>query len=120
MENYRRKNFCPTRSISLPRMLAPFIKPLKENCERKNFGSAYNISSPRMSAPFVKPSFERPKVWSTKIDKEHKNNSMIHVCFALYDKSGHYSKFLGTTMLSLFENIVPPPPIAFSNCSYFA
>ena len=29
---------------------------------------------------------------------------MIHVCFSLYDKTGHYSKFLGTTMLSLFEN----------------
>lgn len=29
---------------------------------------------------------------------------MIHVCFALYDKAGHYSKFTGTTMLSLFEN----------------
>lgn len=29
---------------------------------------------------------------------------MIHVCFALYDKSGHFSKFTGTTMLSLFDN----------------
>ena len=29
---------------------------------------------------------------------------MIHICFALYDKSGHYSKFIGTTMLSIFEN----------------
>ena len=29
----------------------------------------------------------------------------IHVCFSIYDKTGHYSKFLGTTMLSLFENI---------------
>ena len=29
---------------------------------------------------------------------------MIHVCFALYDKTGRYSKFTGTTMLSLFEN----------------
>lgn len=29
---------------------------------------------------------------------------MIHVCFALYDKTGRYSKFTGTTMLSLFVN----------------
>ncbi len=29
---------------------------------------------------------------------------MIHVCFSLYDKKGHYSKFVGTTILSLFEN----------------
>ena len=29
---------------------------------------------------------------------------MIHVCFALYDKTGHYSRFTGTAMLSLFEN----------------
>lgn len=29
---------------------------------------------------------------------------MIHVCFALYDKSGRYAKFTGTTMLSLFDN----------------
>ena len=29
---------------------------------------------------------------------------MIHVCFALYDKTGRYSKFTGTTMLSLLEN----------------
>ena len=29
---------------------------------------------------------------------------MIHVCFAIYDKTGRYSKFTGTTMLSLFEN----------------
>ncbi len=34
---------------------------------------------------------------------------MIHVCLALYDKTGHYSKFLGTTMLSLFENKDTPP-----------
>ena len=33
---------------------------------------------------------------------------MIHVCFGLYDKQGTYSKFTGTTMLSIFEN--PPPP----------
>ena len=30
---------------------------------------------------------------------------MIHVCFSIYDKLGHYSKFTGTAMLSLFENI---------------
>lgn len=29
---------------------------------------------------------------------------MIHVCFGLYDADGRYSKFTGTTMLSLFEN----------------
>ena len=29
---------------------------------------------------------------------------LIHVCFALYDKTGRYSKFTGTAMLSLFEN----------------
>ena len=29
---------------------------------------------------------------------------MIHVSFGLYDKTGRYSKFVGTTMLSLFEN----------------
>ena len=29
---------------------------------------------------------------------------MIHVCFGLYDKTGHYSKFTGTAMLSIFEN----------------
>ena len=34
---------------------------------------------------------------------------MIHVCFALYDKHGTYSKFTGTTMLSIFENTNTPP-----------
>ncbi len=34
---------------------------------------------------------------------------MIHVCFALYDKTGHFAKFVGTAMLSLFENAVTPP-----------
>ena len=29
---------------------------------------------------------------------------MIHVCFSLHDKTGRYSKFTGTTILSLFEN----------------
>ena len=29
---------------------------------------------------------------------------MIHVCYALRDESGRYSKFVGTSMLSLFEN----------------
>ena len=29
---------------------------------------------------------------------------MIHVCFGLRDKTGHYSKFTGTAMLSLFDN----------------
>ena len=30
---------------------------------------------------------------------------MIHVCFGLYDKTGHYSKFTGTTICSLFDNM---------------
>ena len=34
---------------------------------------------------------------------------MIHVCFGLHDKTGHYSKFTGTAMLSMFENAPPPP-----------
>ena len=29
---------------------------------------------------------------------------MIHVCYGLYDRDGHYSKFVGTSMLSIFEN----------------
>lgn len=29
---------------------------------------------------------------------------MIHICFSLHDKTGNYSKFTGTAMLSLFEN----------------
>lgn len=29
---------------------------------------------------------------------------MIHVCFGLYDKTGRYSKFTGTTMQSIFAN----------------
>ena len=29
---------------------------------------------------------------------------MIHVCFSLHDKTGRYSKFTGTAMLSMFEN----------------
>ena len=29
---------------------------------------------------------------------------MIHVCFGLHDKTGRYSKFTGTAMLSMFEN----------------
>ena len=33
---------------------------------------------------------------------------MIHVCFSLYDKNGTYSKFTGTTILSLFENTSAP------------
>ena len=36
---------------------------------------------------------------------------MIHVCFGLYDKHGTYSKFTGTTMLSIFENSNTPPPV---------
>ena len=29
---------------------------------------------------------------------------MIHVCYGLYDKDGHYSKFVGTSIISIFEN----------------
>ncbi len=29
---------------------------------------------------------------------------MIHVCYCLHDETGHYSKFTGTSMLSLFDN----------------
>ncbi len=29
---------------------------------------------------------------------------MIHVCYGLYDKDGRYSKFTGTSILSMFEN----------------
>ena len=32
---------------------------------------------------------------------------MIHVCFGLHDKTGRYSKFTGTAMLSLFDNTSP-------------
>ncbi len=34
---------------------------------------------------------------------------MIHVCFGLHDKTGRYSKFTGTAILSLFENSSTPP-----------
>lgn len=34
---------------------------------------------------------------------------MIHVAYGLHDKTGHYSKFVGTSMLSLFENHSSPP-----------
>lgn len=33
---------------------------------------------------------------------------MIHVCFGLHDKTGRYSKFTGTAMLSIFDNHMPP------------
>ena len=33
---------------------------------------------------------------------------MIHVCFGLHDADGHYSKFVGTTMASVFENTSAP------------
>ena len=29
---------------------------------------------------------------------------MIHICYGLYDRDGHYSKFVGTSMASIFEN----------------
>ncbi len=34
---------------------------------------------------------------------------MIHVCFGFHDKTGRYSRFPGTAMLSLFDNINTPP-----------
>lgn len=33
---------------------------------------------------------------------------MIHVCFCFSDKKGRYSKFVGTAMLSIFENTSAP------------
>ena len=37
---------------------------------------------------------------------------MVHVCFAICDESGSSAKFVGTTMLSIFENIAKSlPPI---------
>ena len=33
---------------------------------------------------------------------------MIHVCYGLHDRDGHYSKFTGTSMLSIFENTSAP------------
>lgn len=36
-------------------------------------------------------------------------HDMIHVCFCFHDKTGHYSKFAGTAMLSIFENHDTPP-----------
>ena len=32
----------------------------------------------------------------------------IHICYSLYDKTGRYSKILGTSMLSLLENTTEP------------
>ncbi|MBQ9486388.1 MAG: hypothetical protein IJU91_01110 [Selenomonadaceae bacterium] len=34
---------------------------------------------------------------------------MIHVCYGLYDGTGRYSKFTGTSILSMFENVSTPP-----------
>ena len=34
---------------------------------------------------------------------------MIHICFGLHDASGRYSKFTGTAMLSILENLLAPP-----------
>ena len=34
---------------------------------------------------------------------------MIHVCFGLHDKTGSYSKFVGTSICSIFENAKAPP-----------
>ncbi len=33
---------------------------------------------------------------------------MIHVCFSIHDATGNYSKFLGTAILSLLDNLNPP------------
>lgn len=35
---------------------------------------------------------------------------MIHICFCMQDKTEFYSKFVGTAMLSIFENISEPAP----------
>ena len=35
---------------------------------------------------------------------------MVHVCFGLNDETGYSAKFVGTAMLSLFENISKPRP----------
>ena len=35
---------------------------------------------------------------------------MIHICLTLRDETGRYSKFAGTTLLSIFENISKPVP----------
>ena len=35
---------------------------------------------------------------------------MIHVCFGLTDRTGRYTKFVGTSMLSVFENYSAPSP----------
>ena len=29
---------------------------------------------------------------------------MIDICYGLYDRNGRYSKFVGTSMVSIFEN----------------
>ena len=42
---------------------------------------------------------------------------MIHVCYGLYDKDGRYSKFTGTSMLSMLENAFAPPPFDYSSHS---
>jgi len=34
---------------------------------------------------------------------------MIHICFGLHDKTGTYSKFVGTAICSIFENAKAPP-----------
>ncbi len=36
---------------------------------------------------------------------------MIQICFGLHDASGRYSKFVGTTMVSIFENTASPVTI---------
>ncbi|MBQ7453432.1 MAG: hypothetical protein IJS69_00015 [Selenomonadaceae bacterium] len=36
---------------------------------------------------------------------------MIHICFGLHDKSGRYSKFVGASMASIFENTSAPVTI---------
>ena len=33
---------------------------------------------------------------------------MIHICFGLHDETGHYSKFTGTAICSIFENAKAP------------
>ena len=38
---------------------------------------------------------------------------MIHICYGLHDRDGKYSKFVGMSMVSVFENTSAPPPIQF-------
>ena len=32
----------------------------------------------------------------------------VHICYAMYDKNGTFSKYVGTSMTSVFENTDAP------------